>query len=124
MISHIDVVTLYVKDQERMATFFTEKLGFEKRTDAEMGPGRRWLEVAPPGARTVLALLKAADFDRPPDRDYPLTFHCADLKGAGRMLQEAKVPVTDIVAEPWGSYRTATDPEGRSIMLAAPTTRE
>ena len=30
------------------------KLGFEKRDDQPIGPGARWIEVAPPGAQTVL----------------------------------------------------------------------
>lgn len=112
MISHIDVVTVYVEDQDRMAAFFTGKLGFKKRTDAERGTGRRWIEVVPDGARTALALLKAADFDRNPDSDYPMTFHCADLDAAGARLREAGVATTDVVSEPWGAYRTITDPEG------------
>lgn len=52
MISHADVVTLYVRDQQTMLAFFTEQLGFEKRTDVEMKPGQRWIEVVPSGAPT------------------------------------------------------------------------
>lgn len=120
MISHVDVVTVYVADQDRMVAFFTGKLGFQKRTDAEMGPGRRWIEVVPQGARTALALLKAADFDRAPDNGYPLTFHCHDLDAAGAPLRNAGVPATDVISEPWGAYRTVTDPEGRDFIIAKP----
>ena len=67
MISHADVVTLYVRDQQTMLDFFTEKLGFQKRTDAEMKPGQRWIEVVPSGSPTGLALLKAEDFGCEPD---------------------------------------------------------
>lgn len=120
MISHADVVTLYVEHQERMVSFFTEKLGFEKRTDAEMGPGRRWIEVAPQGAQTGLALLKAADFGRSPDTEYPVTFHCDDLDAAGETLRQTDVPFTEVTSEFWGSYRTITDPEGRTFIIAKP----
>lgn len=38
--------TLYVTDQDRAKAFYTEKLGFEVRDDAKMGPFR-WLTVGP-----------------------------------------------------------------------------
>lgn len=120
IISHVDVVTIYVEDQDCMVAFFVEKLGFDKRTDAEMGPGRRWVEVVPKAARTSIAILKAADFDRAVDSAYPITFRCDDIERAGEMLNEAGVPVTKIVSEFWGRYRAVTDPEGRTFMIAAP----
>lgn len=120
MISHADVVTMYVEDQDRMVAFFTEKLDFDKRTDAEMGPGRRWIEVVPRGARTGLALLKASDFEREPDKEYAVIYNCGDLEVAGERLKENGIEVTDIVTEFWGSYRLITDPEGRDLMISAP----
>lgn len=120
MITHVDVVTLYVADQAAMTSFFTEQMGFAKRTDAEMGPGKRWIEVVPEGARTSLALLAARDFDRAPDTEYPLTFACPDLEAAGPLLEERGVAVGEIVSEFWGSYRWITDPEGRRFIIAHP----
>ena len=120
MITHVDVVTLYVADQAQMTTFFTDGLGFAKRTDVEMGPGRRWIEVVPEGARTGLALLAAADFDREPDREYPMTFASPDLEAAGEVLASRGVPVGEIVTEFWGRYRWVTDPEDRRFIIAAP----
>jgi predicted enzyme related to lactoylglutathione lyase len=38
--------TVYVTDQDRAKTFYTEKLGFEVRDDARLG-NFRWLTVAP-----------------------------------------------------------------------------
>lgn len=32
-------------------------LGFEKRMDGSFGDGQRWIEVAPPGAATTIALV-------------------------------------------------------------------
>jgi len=34
-----------------------ETLGFETRIDGEFGEGERWIEVAPPGAETTIALV-------------------------------------------------------------------
>jgi lactoylglutathione lyase len=57
----IDVRTVGVPvtDQERALAFYVDTLGFEKRLDAPLGGGRRWIEVAPPGASTSLALVSA-----------------------------------------------------------------
>lgn len=120
MISHADVVTLYVRDQDTMLAFFTEKLGFEKRTDAEMRPGQRWIEVVPKGSRTGLALLKAEDFCSEPDKGYPVIYSCPDLEAAGERLKSLAVEVADTVKEFWGSYRLIKDPEGRDLMISAP----
>jgi catechol 2,3-dioxygenase-like lactoylglutathione lyase family enzyme len=55
-ISEIRTVAIAVKDHERSIDFYVNKFGFEKRLDAPFGPGQRWVEVAPQGATTTLAL--------------------------------------------------------------------
>lgn len=49
MITRLARVTIYVHNQEEALRFYTEKLGLEKRSDVEFGPGARWLTVAPIG---------------------------------------------------------------------------
>ncbi len=55
----IKVISLYVDDQERALRFYTEVLGFVKKTDFSQGPFR-WLTVASPedpdGTELQLAL--------------------------------------------------------------------
>ncbi len=48
MIQKLSHTTIYVLDQERAKRFYTEKLGFELRMDAQLGP-IRWLTVSPKG---------------------------------------------------------------------------
>jgi catechol 2,3-dioxygenase-like lactoylglutathione lyase family enzyme len=48
MITKLSHATIYVLDQEAALRFYTEKLGFEVRTDMTMGDFR-WLTVAPKG---------------------------------------------------------------------------
>jgi len=57
-LSNIGVVMFAVADQDASLAFYTEKLGFEVRGDTPFGEHNemRWLEVAPPGSRTRLAL--------------------------------------------------------------------
>jgi catechol 2,3-dioxygenase-like lactoylglutathione lyase family enzyme len=56
-ITAIAHLVIPVTDQDRALAFYTERLGFETRTDAFMDEGLRWIEVALPGAQTSLALV-------------------------------------------------------------------
>ena len=52
MISRLNHVNVFVLDQERAKTFYTETLGFELRNDATLD-GFRWLTVGPAGQPEV-----------------------------------------------------------------------
>jgi catechol 2,3-dioxygenase-like lactoylglutathione lyase family enzyme len=55
-ITAIRTVGITVADQDRALAFYRDVLGFEVRLDAPFGQNR-WIEVAPPGAATSLALV-------------------------------------------------------------------
>ena len=57
-VSNIGVAMFTVADQDAAMAFYTEKLGFEVRSDSRFGENNdmRWLEVAPPGSTARLAL--------------------------------------------------------------------
>jgi catechol 2,3-dioxygenase-like lactoylglutathione lyase family enzyme len=57
-ISQIGTVIVPVSDQDAAIAFYTGKLGLEKRTDIPFGNGERWVEVAPPGAETTIAIVR------------------------------------------------------------------
>ena len=61
MITKLTVVGLMVHDQEEALRFYTEKLGFEKRTDQSFGPGWRWVTIAPKGQTEVEITLMKPD---------------------------------------------------------------
>jgi catechol 2,3-dioxygenase-like lactoylglutathione lyase family enzyme len=56
-ITDVRTVAVPVKDQERAVEFYVGSLGFEIRMDGTFGEGLRWVEVAPVGARTSIALV-------------------------------------------------------------------
>ena len=60
-INDVRTVGIPVTDQERALSFYVDRLGFEKRLDAPFGTGQRWVEVAPPGAATSIALIGVRD---------------------------------------------------------------
>lgn len=57
-LNNIGVAMFSVSDQDAAVAFYTEKLGFEVRSDTRFGPNDeyRWVEVAPPGSVARLAL--------------------------------------------------------------------
>jgi len=57
-LTNIGVAMFTVADQDAALAFYTEKLGFEVRSDSRFGEQgeMRWLEVAPPGSQARLAL--------------------------------------------------------------------
>jgi lactoylglutathione lyase len=54
----ISVAMFTVANQDKAIAFYTEKLGFELRSDSKFGPNGeyRWVEVAPVGSHARLAL--------------------------------------------------------------------
>jgi catechol 2,3-dioxygenase-like lactoylglutathione lyase family enzyme len=48
MITNISLFTLYVTDQDDAKSFYTEVLGFEERSDVQLGDGFRWVTVGHP----------------------------------------------------------------------------
>ncbi len=59
MITKLSHATIYVTDQDAALDFYTNKLGFEVRTDAKMGDFR-WLTVGPKGQDLEIVLMKPA----------------------------------------------------------------
>jgi catechol 2,3-dioxygenase-like lactoylglutathione lyase family enzyme len=64
MITKLSHFLLFVLDQDSAKEFYTEKLGFEVRTDFQMGEGFedggsgfRWLTVSPPDQPDVVVIL-------------------------------------------------------------------
>ena len=64
----IKLATVYVDDQDKALRFYTEVLGFAKKTDVSNGPFR-WLTVTSPGAPDGAELLLALN-DNPAARTY------------------------------------------------------
>jgi catechol 2,3-dioxygenase-like lactoylglutathione lyase family enzyme len=57
-VTNLGVAMFNVSDQDAALAFYTEKLGYEVRSDVRFGENGeyRWLEVAPPGSAARLAL--------------------------------------------------------------------
>ncbi len=56
-ITQVGRVMVPVSDQDSAIVFYTDTLGFSLATDIPFGEGERWVEVAPPGGGSALALV-------------------------------------------------------------------
>ena len=56
----VATVTYLVSDYGEAIAFFVKKLGFHLVADDNLGEGKRWVVVAPPGGGTRLLLARAA----------------------------------------------------------------
>jgi catechol 2,3-dioxygenase-like lactoylglutathione lyase family enzyme len=119
-ISKLGTVCVPVSDQERAIEFYVETLGFEKRTDVPFGDGYRWVEVAPAGAETTIALAPPPEGAPTGGSQTGITLQVddidavhADLKAQGVDIDEAVSRMGDPVP-PLCWFR---DPEGNVLML-------
>jgi len=113
MTMFINAVTQYVADQDRAIAFWIDVMGFELRRDAEMWPGSRWVEVAPPGGQTTLALLQADDFPGAPGSGpAPFTIAVDNIVDCHARLVAAGAAVTAPLEEGYGTFIQVTTPDG------------
>ncbi len=101
-------VIVPVADQDQALAFYVEKLGFDKRLDGE-SPAGRWIEVAPPGAATTIALVAA----QPDNARVSLTTTDAgaahaELKARGVDVDDEVMRMGDFVP-PVFTFRDAED---------------
>ncbi len=91
-ITQVGAVIIPVSDQDRALAFYLEKLGFEKRADTPFGRGDRWLEVAPAGAATTLALMPPREGE-PTGIDTHVSFTTDDIDADHANLRARGVDV-------------------------------
>jgi catechol 2,3-dioxygenase-like lactoylglutathione lyase family enzyme len=119
--SKIGTVVIPVADQDREIEFYVETLGFELRADVPFGDKYRWVEVAPAGAATTIALAPP-----PPDspaaggRQTGVTLHTDDIDSVHADLKARGVDVDDEVSrmgDPVPPLLWFRDPEGNVLMI-------
>src|SRR5438552_18913376 len=65
MQQHIGYIALLVRDYDEAISYFSEKLDFAVAEDTDLGGGKRWVLIAPPGSvETRLLLAKAVSPDQ------------------------------------------------------------
>ena len=60
MAQFISTLALLVPDYDEAKAYYTDSLGFELIEDTDLGQGKRWVTMSPPGARETRLLLARA----------------------------------------------------------------
>ncbi|WP_435738844.1 VOC family protein [Cellulosimicrobium sp. PMB13] len=113
----VHTVAIPVTDQDRALAFYTGTLGFEVRMDGDLQEGFRWIEVAPPGAPTSVALVTAGD-GLPSGVDTGIRLATTDAAADHAALTGAGADVDELLlwegVPPMFSFR---DPDANTIYV-------
>ena len=119
MTTRVLSVSVPVADQDAALRFYTEVLGCELRTDVEVWPGARMVEVVPPGSQVSLVLL-------PPDSQIPVAIRLGtpDAQQAHDRIRKAGVTLhnEDLVRmEGVPAMFAFADPDGNGLVYLEDT---
>ena len=119
MTTRVLSVSVPVADQDAALRFYTEVLGCELRTDVEVWPGARMVEVVPPGSSVSLVLL-------PPDSQIPVAIRLgtSDAQQAYDEVCEAGgTPHNEELVRMDGvpAMSSSTDPDGSGLVYLEDT---
>jgi len=119
-ISQVANVIIGVDDQDAQVEFYTEKLGLEKRADVPFGNGDRWVEVAPEGAQTPIALCPPGPNGQAGGKETGITLQVDDVDAFHAQLKERGVDVDAEVSrmgDPVPPMFWLRDAEKNSLMV-------
>ena len=120
MIKKLKFVSIPTRDQDRALAFWTEKMGLKVTTDQPMGPGKRWIELAIPGAETGVVLFTPEGQEDRIGTFFNGSFACDDVNYTYRQLLDRGVEFEEEPQEqPWGTYCIFKDVEGNRFVLGS-----
>jgi predicted enzyme related to lactoylglutathione lyase len=118
-ISEISLIVVPVSDQDRSIEFY-EAVGFEKRTDLPFGDKYRWVEVAPAGAPTGIALAPPPPGTEAQGRETGITLRTDDIEATFSHMRSAGIDVDAEISRMGGPVPPMfwfRDPDGYSLMV-------
>jgi lactoylglutathione lyase len=95
-ITDVRTIGINVKNQDDAIAFYVETLGFEKRLDAPISSTMRWIEVAPPGASTSIAI-NAAETPTASPTDTGVRFAVPDASVEHDAMRERGIAVGELL---------------------------
>ena len=120
-IRDIRTIGVTVTHQDDAIAFYVGTLGFEKRLDAPISPTMRWVEVAPRGATTSIALIAsqgASQGASASGAETGIRFPVPDAEAEHAAMHERGVTVGNILR--WDGVPpmfTFDDPDGNRFAI-------
>lgn len=123
MIQKLAQVMLYVKDQDRVADFWVEKIGFVKRT--EESEGLRFIEIAPTMEAETAFVLHHYDTIKEMSPELNLgtpsvLLQTDDIQSLYERLKRQDVTVGEMMKMPNGTVFNFADPENHYFAVIQP----
>jgi lactoylglutathione lyase len=119
-IRELRTVGVPVTDQDRALDFYRDKLGFETRLDVPYADGKRWIEVAPSGSPTTIALVPARE-GVPSGVETGIRFASEDAAADNAELRARGVDADEVLhwegAPPMFAFR---DQDGNGLEIIQP----
>jgi catechol 2,3-dioxygenase-like lactoylglutathione lyase family enzyme len=119
-ISKLGVVCIPCTDQDKAVAFYTDTLGFEKRTDVPFGNGYRWVEVAPAGGEATIAVVPPPPGRPTGNMQTGIGLQTHDIDALHAELSERGVDVDEEVSRMGGPVPPIfwlRDLDGNSLMV-------
>jgi len=116
-IADVRTIGINVANQDDAIAFYVTIFGFEKRLDAPISPTTRWIEVAPPGTSTSLAL-QANEGAAAVGVDTGIRFTVPDAEAEHAAMRERGVNVGELLR--WDGVPpmfTFDDPDGNRFYI-------
>jgi predicted enzyme related to lactoylglutathione lyase len=127
----ITSIALVVSDQKESVEFYTEKVGFDIKTDVAPKGGSRYVTVGPKGQDLEIQLWEIGGATDPSQKDLskswssgkspPILLRVTDCRGAYRELSGEGVRfLQEPFDHPWGTSATFMDPDGNLFSMNQP----
>lgn len=124
MISHVQLITIYVRNLEIALAFYTRRLGFQKLAEWTDGQGERLYFLAPAGAKeTEVALYAPPPGDARIGAASGIVFTSSDIAATYAAMVAAGVRFTQPLTRlPYGQgdgdlEAAFVDPDGNQFLL-------
>jgi lactoylglutathione lyase len=136
MIKTIGGTIIYVSNQSRAVEFYTQKLGFEVKSNMQFGEYLKWIEVAPKESNSTLSLVEPnrellktdEEINRAKMKigtDTDVWFYANDVESTYEELKSKGVNLTKPEKQDWGGTMSILkDQDGNLFgLISVPTSQ-
>ena len=120
-VAKVNTVIIPVAEQDKAIAFYVDTLGLEKRVDVPFADDKyRWVEVAPEGADTTIAICPPGPNGSTGNKDTGISLQVDDIDAYHAELKEAGVDVDAEVSRmgaPVPPRFWFRDPAGTSLLV-------
>ena len=119
----LELVPVPVSDVDRAIAFYTEKIGFNLDHDHQVNEQLRFVQLTPPGSACSIAIGTGLT-QMAPGSIKGLQMVVPDAQAAREELLGRGAEVSEVDAQPWGSFVYFSDPDGNAWALQEIPRRE